>query len=89
MVKTILITVGTGFIGKALVQKLLKETDAHLYIVDNLSASSTSVHYTNNPRITFEQADLSNWKLPRGIKFEQIYHLAGPVGPVRILDFSG
>jgi len=87
--KKVFITGGMGFIGRNLVKKLLNETDYHLDILDNLSSSLVSDELLNNPRINFIESDFSAWEVPEDANYDQIYHLAGPVGPVRVLEFSG
>lgn len=86
--KNVLITGGMGFIGRALSRKLLATTDYHLTIVDNLSSCRLDPTITENKRVTFIDADLSNWN-PQNEHYDQIYHLAGPVGPLRVLEVQG
>lgn len=87
--KRVLITGGMGFIGRALTRKLLKETDYLITIIDNLSTCKEDGDICNNPRIQFINTDLDEWHPNNGDNFDYLYHLAGPVGPVRVLDFSG
>ncbi len=89
MKKKILITGGMGFIGKFLTRKLLERTNSDIVIVDNLAASMADMDIINNPRVTFFQNDLSVWQVPNGDKYYQIYHLAAPVGPVKVLEYAG
>lgn len=86
--KRVLITGGMGFIGKALAHKLLKQDDCHLTLVDNLSTCRPDASLTGHARVVFEDADLSTWEY-KGEKFDQIYHLAGPVGPLLVLELRG
>jgi nucleoside-diphosphate-sugar epimerase len=86
--KNILISGGLGFIGYHLVTRLL-EIDPHskITIVDNLS--STRVDYTsiyNRTKILIE--DFKYFK-PSDYSFDEVYHLASPVGSLGILKNSG
>jgi UDP-glucose 4-epimerase len=87
--KNILITGGMGFIGKFLVRKLLAERDYELTIVDNLSSSKVDENIASNPRVTFVNESFENWTPPIGVKYDQIYHLTSPVGPLGVLKYKG
>ena len=87
--KKILITGGMGFIGKTLTRKILKDTDYEIVIVDQLSSSYLDKELKENSRIKFYQSDLSEWIPPEEDRYFQIYHLAAPVGPVKVLDYAG
>jgi nucleoside-diphosphate-sugar epimerase len=87
--KKILITGGMGFIGKFLVRKLLAERDYEITIVDNLSSSKVDELLTSNPRVTFINASFENWMPPASVKYDQIYHLTSPVGPLGVLKYKG
>lgn len=96
MKKKILVTGGFGFIGATLVRRLLEsESNALVHIVDNLSTSSIEIDdyltQIGNPSnlsydlITvdqfFNQSDVGYW--------DEIYHLASPVGPAGVLKHAG
>jgi nucleoside-diphosphate-sugar epimerase len=87
--KNILITGGMGFIGKFLVRKLLAECDYELTIVDNLSSSKVDEQIASNPRVTFVNESFENWTPPVGVRYDQIYHLTSPVGPLGVLKYKG
>jgi len=88
MSKTILVTGGLGFIGLQLCRQLLQHDAAiDLTIVDNLS--STRLDYselTERAHITI--ADMRSID-PDAKRFDDIYHLASPVGSLGILDRNG
>lgn len=87
--KKILITGGMGFIGKRLVRKLLSRTDKQLVVVDNLSSCQIEKDLVRNKQIEFIEGDFGAWEAPAGDEYCQIYHLAAPVGPVRVLEYAG
>ena len=88
MTRKILITGGMGFIGKYLIRKILSETDAQIFIVDNLSSSVVSTDILQSNRVTFFEQEFETWE-PINENFDQIYHLASPVGPLGVLKHKG
>lgn len=87
--KNVLITGGMGFIGKFVARKLLTETAYRLTIVDNLSSSVIEPELLSNTRVSFFHADFESWSSAPGIRFDQIYHLTSPVGPLGVLKYKG
>lgn len=87
--KKVLVTGGMGFIGKFLVKKILSDTDYYISIVDDLSSSTADKDIIENKRVSFFNADFGDWNPPEGEKYNQIYHLASPVGPVGVLKYKG
>lgn len=95
MSKKILVTGGFGFIGTTLVELLLKRGGAHLHVIDDMSTSPIQVddflEQIGHPgNLTydlttveefFNRSDVGNW--------DQIYHLASPVGPAGVLRHAG
>lgn len=85
--KRILVTGGLGFIGTHLVHCLLEEGNI-IDIVDNLANPSTTPEEfkSNNIRNIYtcsvEEFSFEN-------KYDQIYHLASPVGPAGVLEYAG
>ena len=83
----ILVTGGLGFIGVRLCRLLIEnQPEAELTIVDNLS--STILDYSdlsNDAEIIVADMRSVSEQQP----FDEIYHLASPVGSVGILQYSG
>ena len=88
MSRDVLVTGGLGFIGYHLCKQLIKnESDINITIVDNLS--STKLDYIDlvaDTQIIID--DFRNFP-ETDIHFDEIYHLASPVGSVGILDRNG
>ena len=84
----ILVTGGMGFIGKFLLKKLLEEPSNEIVVVDNLSTSKIDPELVG--KVEFLEENLEEYlKSPEFPKFDQIYHLASPVGPVGVLKHIG
>lgn len=87
----IFITGGTGFIGRVLLANLLKRNDIEsIECIDNLSNSKYEIGEPafSDPRVTMEVVSVDDYKWS-GTKFDIIYHLASPVGPVGVLKYPG
>lgn len=84
MRKRILVTGGFGFIGYHLVERLLKEWH-DVYVIDNLSNNAVNPRYRN-----FKQGNVEDLNTVfRDEHFDEIYHLASPVGPAGVLAYAG
>ncbi len=89
----ILVTGGTGFIGTHLVNELVRRyQNAAIDIVDDLSNSSVSEarkEFFQRHGINFYKAKVGDFESPPGRKYDFIFHLASPVGPVGVLKYAG
>ena len=86
--KKILITGGLGFIGVHLINHLVRTEDCVIDVVDNLANNSVNVEDLGFKKVrkihtlpvsSFEFSDV----------YDQIYHLASPVGPAGVLKYAG
>lgn len=88
MTSKVLVTGGLGFIGYHLCRRLLElNGEIELTIVDNLS--STRLDFSMlAARSNIVLEDLRDFKA-NGVLFDEIYHLASPVGSLGILQRNG
>jgi UDP-glucose 4-epimerase len=95
--KNILVTGGFGFIGTTLVELLLQQdSECRVHIVDDLSTSPVSVHdyldqLKHSTRCTFDIMTVDEYfnGLATERVFDEIYHLASPVGPASVIKQGG
>jgi len=88
--KNILVTGGNGFIGTNLVQKLLKDENNFIIILDNLSSSTKKDIFKKYVNLIFIKGNINKkswWKnvvsfLPENEIIHEIYHLACPASPL-------
>ena len=93
--KKILVTGGFGFIGSTLVEQLVGESGVAVHIVDDMSNSPLVIadylEQIGSPAnlsydcITIERF-FGRSDVPR---FDEVYHLAAPVGPAGVLQHAG
>lgn len=89
--KRILLTGGFGFIGSHLLDRLLNEGN-QVHVVDNLSNSSlATLKELTNPRgLSCTISTVAEFfRASPDMPFDEIYHLASPVGPAGILKYAG
>lgn len=90
MSKKILVTGITGFIGRVLTNYLLEDSETELIDgCDNLSNSSllSGDSILSDPRVHIEICSVQQFEANN--RYDEIYHLASPVGPVGVLKWAG
>jgi len=93
--KHILVTGGFGFIGGHLIERLLRQPDTHVHVVDNLSSNPIPYEQLlaelGDPgNLSYDLMSVSTYCLVAPYpKFDEIYHLASPVGPAGVLKHAG
>jgi len=96
MSKRILVTGGFGFIGGHLLELLLRDRGVHVHVVDNLSTSPIPLEVLllelgQPPNLSYDICTIEDFcrNQARTAEYEEIYHLASPVGPAGILKLAG
>jgi nucleoside-diphosphate-sugar epimerase len=80
--KTILVVGGAGYVGSALVSRLLKDTDWNVKVFDNLMYGGDSLfHFFNFKKFSFIKGDLRTFELPKILNdVNYVVNLAALVG---------
>ncbi|GAB4293777.1 MAG: NAD-dependent epimerase/dehydratase family protein [Marinilabiliales bacterium] len=91
MIKTkILVTGGAGFIGSALVEKLLEKKEYEIVVVDNLLTGNIKKLPQVSNRLRFIRCDVNNFheisQIMMAFKFDYVFHYAAIVGVQRTLQ---
>lgn len=85
----ILVTGGSGFIGSVLAEKLIRNKDNYVVIVDDLSTGSLDKlpHHLPTDNWRFVKADVNEYRdiaeIMLGGKFDYVFHYAALVGVIR------
>jgi nucleoside-diphosphate-sugar epimerase len=93
--KKILITGGFGFIGTTLTNLLIQIEGNHVHVVDDMSTSPVILEdylqQIGNPNnLTYDITTVKAFfERENPGKWDQIYHLASPVGPAGVLQHAG
>jgi len=91
----ILVTGGFGFLGSHLLELLLSDPQARVFVVDNLSTSPLPLERLldelgHPARLQYRIGDVDECCLEwTGAAFDEIYHLASVVGPAGVLPHAG
>lgn len=89
--RTILITGGAGFIGSALAERAIQDTENYVVIVDNLSTGSISkLPASQKTNWRFIKCDVNNFEdissVMQAFRFDYVFHYAAVVGVQRTQD---
>lgn len=93
--KKILVTGGFGFIGSTLVETLAKDRGNKIHVVDDMSTSPIDIadflETNKNPEnLSFDTMTVNEFFGKKKIgRWDEIYHLASPVGPAGVLKHAG
>ena len=81
-VKTVLVSGGAGYIGSAVVSRLLRDTNWNVKVFDNLMYGGDSLfHYFNFERFSFIKGDLRKFELSKIVEnVDYVVNLAALVG---------
>lgn len=87
--RTILVTGGAGFVGSALVKRLLEDDTNIIVVVDNLLTGHIDKLPIGHARMTFIKSDVNNRNdittIMTSYKFDYVFHYAALVGVDRTL----
>ena len=88
--RSILVTGGAGFIGSALVRKLLTDSNNKIIVADNLLTGDIDKLPKDSERLQFIKADVNDREVISEImtsnKFDYVFHYAALVGVERTLN---
>ncbi len=93
--KNILVTGGFGFLGSHLTERLIRDSQNHVHVVDDLSTSPIDLddYLKQNGKpsnLTFDVCTIDEYFRRGNVRdFQEIFHLASPVGPAGVLKHAG
>jgi UDP-glucose 4-epimerase len=93
--KKILVTGGFGFIGSTLVEILTQDKRNKIHVIDDMSTSPIDIadflETNKNPKnLSFNIMTVNEFFSKKNIgHWDEIYHLASPVGPAGVLKHAG
>lgn len=93
--KRILITGGFGFLGSHLTERLLAELSNHVHVVDDLSTSPVVLEdflkqLPDARNLTYDICRVDQYFAERDVpQYDEVFHLASPVGPAGVLLHAG
>lgn len=94
--KKILVTGGFGFIGTTLVDLLTQSSNNQVHVIDDMSTSPIQINdYIQQlgyrPNLTYDLITVEQFFTDASskMKWDEIYHLASPVGPAGVLKHAG
>ncbi len=93
--KNILVTGGFGFIGSSLVEILVKVKENKVHVVDDMSTSPIDIQdfleEIGRPKnLSFDIMTVNDFFSKKNVgNWQEIYHLASPVGPAGVLKHAG
>lgn len=93
--KKILVTGGFGFIGSTLVELLVKNKKNKVHVIDDMSSSPIVIadylKTIGQPKnLSYDITTVERFMTQKNVgRWNEIYHLASPVGPAGVLKHSG
>ena len=92
--KRILVTGGFGFIGTTLTELLTRDRANIVHVVDDMSTSPVDLddylgQIENPSNLTYDICSIEDYFRGCVPQYDEVYHLASPVGPAGVLNYAG